>query len=329
MPPFTTVPRSAFNAAGFIATSTSAWSPGVVMSLEANWIWKAETPCTVPAGARISAGKSGRVARSLPRTAVALVNRSPVSCIPSPESPANRMTTRSLSSTVLAMMLARAGVRSLLAAQRTAAGGLRRAGACRFRCHADSTAWCERSRDLGDRLRGVGSGRERLGAERVRGGDRGSDPRRARRGHRLDRHGRGLRPRRLRDPRRPGRRRAPRPGRPRHQGRSRARGHGLSPRTGARRRRRLAPASGHRPDRPLPAALGRRAGVPVEETWGAMAGLQDAGLVRWLGVSNLEPEAIERCEPIRHVDSLQPEFSMLDRRPPTRSAGVRREAPGS
>ena len=55
-------------------------------------------------------------------------------------------------------------------------------------------------------------------------------------------------------------------------------------------------------------------GVPVEETWGAMADLQDAGLVRWLGVSNLEPEAIERCEPIRHVDSLQPEFSMLDRR---------------
>ena len=59
--------------------------------MEANWIWNAETPWTVPAGARISAGKSGIVARSLPRTAVALVNRSPVSCIPSPESPANRI----------------------------------------------------------------------------------------------------------------------------------------------------------------------------------------------------------------------------------------------
>ena len=71
------------------------------MSLDANWIWKAETPWTVPAGARISAGKSGRVARSLPRTAVALVKRSPVNCMPSPESPANRTTIRSRSLTAL------------------------------------------------------------------------------------------------------------------------------------------------------------------------------------------------------------------------------------
>ena len=88
-----------------MATRTSAWSPGVVMSDEPNWIWNAETPWTVPAGARISAGKSGRVARSFPSTAVALVNRSPVSCMPSPESPANRMTTRSFSSTVFSMIL--------------------------------------------------------------------------------------------------------------------------------------------------------------------------------------------------------------------------------
>src|SRR5690606_35309268 len=46
-------------------------------------------------GARISAGKLGSVDRSLPRAAVSDVNRSPVSCIPSPESPANRITTRS------------------------------------------------------------------------------------------------------------------------------------------------------------------------------------------------------------------------------------------
>src|SRR5581483_908824 len=57
------------------------------------WIWKAETPASVPAGARISAGKSGSVARSLPKAALTEVNRSPVSCIPSPESPANRITT--------------------------------------------------------------------------------------------------------------------------------------------------------------------------------------------------------------------------------------------
>ena len=55
-------------------------------------------------------------------------------------------------------------------------------------------------------------------------------------------------------------------------------------------------------------------GVPVEESWGAMAALQDAGKVRWIGVSNFDRALIERCEADRHVDSLQPEFSMLQRR---------------
>jgi aryl-alcohol dehydrogenase-like predicted oxidoreductase len=54
-------------------------------------------------------------------------------------------------------------------------------------------------------------------------------------------------------------------------------------------------------------------GVPLEDTWGAMAALQDAGKVRWIGVSNFSRDLIERCEAIRHVDSLQPEFSMLNR----------------
>ena len=52
-------------------------------------------------------------------------------------------------------------------------------------------------------------------------------------------------------------------------------------------------------------------GVPAEETWGAMAELVDAGKVRWIGVSNFDQALIERCEAIRHVDSLQPHFSML------------------
>jgi aryl-alcohol dehydrogenase-like predicted oxidoreductase len=51
--------------------------------------------------------------------------------------------------------------------------------------------------------------------------------------------------------------------------------------------------------------------VPIEETWGAMAELADQGLVRNLGVSNFDEDLIERCEAIREVDSLQPQFSML------------------
>jgi len=52
-------------------------------------------------------------------------------------------------------------------------------------------------------------------------------------------------------------------------------------------------------------------GVPIEDSWGAMAGLVDEGLVGFLGVSNFDRALIERCEAVRHVDSLQQEFSML------------------
>ncbi|HEX6263167.1 MAG TPA: aldo/keto reductase [Actinomycetota bacterium] len=86
--------------------------------------------------------------------------------------------------------------------------------------------------------------------------------------------------------------------------------------------------TGHRPDevrRACEASLERLAidaidlyqlhwpsdDVPVEETWGAMAELADEGLVRELGLSNFGREQIERCEAIRKVDSLQPQFSIL------------------
>ena len=55
-------------------------------------------------------------------------------------------------------------------------------------------------------------------------------------------------------------------------------------------------------------------GTPVEESWSTMAELADEGKVRWIGVSNFDVALLERCERIRHVDSLQPPFSLVERR---------------
>jgi aryl-alcohol dehydrogenase-like predicted oxidoreductase len=54
-------------------------------------------------------------------------------------------------------------------------------------------------------------------------------------------------------------------------------------------------------------------GTPVEDSWGEMARLVDEGKVRWAGVSNFSVELLERCESVRHVDSLQPPFSLIRR----------------
>jgi aryl-alcohol dehydrogenase-like predicted oxidoreductase len=54
-------------------------------------------------------------------------------------------------------------------------------------------------------------------------------------------------------------------------------------------------------------------GTAVEESWQAMVELVDAGKVRWLGVANFEVPLLERCEELRHVDSLQPPLSLLSR----------------
>ncbi len=54
-------------------------------------------------------------------------------------------------------------------------------------------------------------------------------------------------------------------------------------------------------------------GTSVEDSWAAMVKLMEEGKVRAAGVSNFDAALLERCEAIRHVDSLQPPFSLIDR----------------
>jgi aryl-alcohol dehydrogenase-like predicted oxidoreductase len=56
-----------------------------------------------------------------------------------------------------------------------------------------------------------------------------------------------------------------------------------------------------------------QSGTPVEDSWEAMVGLLEAGKVRAIGVSNFDVALLERCEALRHVDSLQPPLSLIRR----------------
>ena len=56
-----------------------------------------------------------------------------------------------------------------------------------------------------------------------------------------------------------------------------------------------------------------QSGTPVEDSWAAMARLVEQGKVRAAGLSNFGLDLLERCEAVRHVDSLQPPFSLIRR----------------
>lgn len=54
-------------------------------------------------------------------------------------------------------------------------------------------------------------------------------------------------------------------------------------------------------------------GTAVEDSWGTSARLAEEGKIRAAGVSNFDVALVERCEAVRHVDSLQPPFSLIRR----------------
>lgn len=54
-------------------------------------------------------------------------------------------------------------------------------------------------------------------------------------------------------------------------------------------------------------------GRAVEDSWAALAKLQEQGKVRAVGLCNYDVARLERAEKVRHVDSLQPPFSLIKR----------------
>jgi aryl-alcohol dehydrogenase-like predicted oxidoreductase len=60
----------------------------------------------------------------------------------------------------------------------------------------------------------------------------------------------------------------------------------------------------HRPD---------ELGTPIEDSWREMIRLVEEGKVRAAGVSNFDVALLARAEALRHVDSLQPPFSLIRR----------------
>jgi aryl-alcohol dehydrogenase-like predicted oxidoreductase len=54
-------------------------------------------------------------------------------------------------------------------------------------------------------------------------------------------------------------------------------------------------------------------GTAIKDSWAEMGRLIEEGKVRFGGVSNFDVSLLESCEAVRHVDSLQPPFSLIRR----------------
>ena len=54
-------------------------------------------------------------------------------------------------------------------------------------------------------------------------------------------------------------------------------------------------------------------GTPIEASWREMGRLVEEGKIRAAGVSNFDVALLDRAEAVRHVDSLQPPFSLIRR----------------
>jgi len=55
-------------------------------------------------------------------------------------------------------------------------------------------------------------------------------------------------------------------------------------------------------------------GALIEDSWGELGNLANEGKVRFPAVSNFGVDLLESCEKIRHVEVLQPPFSLITRR---------------
>jgi aryl-alcohol dehydrogenase-like predicted oxidoreductase len=51
----------------------------------------------------------------------------------------------------------------------------------------------------------------------------------------------------------------------------------------------------------------------IEEGWAALAELKEQGLVRHIGVSNLDVEQLHQIQQIAPVETLQPQYSLIER----------------